>query len=493
MKIVNLINFVRACEPRDPSRDLLGAARWTLNACREAELPVTELLQYDALLDERYVSMIAERDGMEEAGLWLEIVKPLTDACGVPWHGREGFAWDWHADPAFLIAYTEEQKKRLIDESMALFRKRFGHAARVVGAWLLDSASMAYLADAYHVQAFCVCREQWGTDGYTLWGGYYGGGYYPSRSNMFMPATTPGMQIGAPVFRMLSADPIHCYEEKADGRSELCTLEPGYGCGQSERWVDWYFRTLQAPCDLGFTYAQTGQENSFPLDWVQKGLPMQLQRLRALRDEGRLVMLTLGETGRRFRERFARTPATAICALDDWSDEGKQALWYSAPTYRAGLYCDGERVWLRDWQLFDERLRDPYLTNPCRQTWARYEALPLFDLMRYGKGLCFGKGELHGATGDGEALTATIVGEQGALTATFAPDAITVTGDAFALTLGDKPTDERAFASGGFTVLRDGARYGLRLEAGAMSGGVLRPANGVLRMKGVVQLDGRSD
>ena len=42
-------------------------------------------------------------------------------------------------------------------------------------------------SEKYSSDAFIICREQWGMDGYTLWGNSYSGAYYPSKNNMQTP------------------------------------------------------------------------------------------------------------------------------------------------------------------------------------------------------------------------------------------------------------------------------------------------------------------
>ena len=74
-------------------------------------------------------------------------------------------------------------------------------------------SAVSYMSDKYDLTAICICREQWGVDAYTLWGGYYSGGYYPSRNNMLCPAQSPEAGCRTPVFRMLGIDPIYGFDE----------------------------------------------------------------------------------------------------------------------------------------------------------------------------------------------------------------------------------------------------------------------------------------
>ena len=120
--IVNIINFVRQCEPRSEDDSyLFNTTKEELELCRQYGFPSTLLLQYDALIDERYIQLIKNYTENTEIGLWLEVVKPLTEAVGINWQGR--YPWDWHNDVGFLVGYTKEERILLIDESFKKFKE----------------------------------------------------------------------------------------------------------------------------------------------------------------------------------------------------------------------------------------------------------------------------------------------------------------------------------------------------------------------------------
>ena len=98
MKSVNIMNFVRQCEPRNEETDalLFRTTAQQLELVQALRLPNTFLLQYDALCDERFVRLFREADSNTETGLWYEIVEPLTTACGMPYESERGWKWDWH-------------------------------------------------------------------------------------------------------------------------------------------------------------------------------------------------------------------------------------------------------------------------------------------------------------------------------------------------------------------------------------------------------------
>jgi hypothetical protein len=383
---VNIVNFIRGVEPRLPM-DLLEPLREQLALIRKHGLRATWLIQYDALIDPDFTELLKrETDDSQEIGAWFEVVQPMTEKAGIPWRGR--YAWDWHAHVGFSIGYTPQERERLADVFMEEFHEQFGHYPQSVGSWFIDAHLLAYLSDKYGIVASCNCKDQWGTDGYTLWGGYYNQAYYPSRFNSFMPAQTAANQIPVPVFRMLGSDPIYQYDAADPGEGQIVvTLEPVYkgieGGGGIPDWVRWFFDVNFRPSQVSFGYTQVGQENSFGWELIKDGLIDQVELFANKQTEGILIVENLAETGRWFKGQYPLTPASAICALDDWKDEDRQSVWYYSRNYRINLFREKGHVRIRDIHLFDETYEERYLRDVCETKDCCYDTLPVVDGARW--------------------------------------------------------------------------------------------------------------
>lgn len=403
MKIGQYIGFIffeRHCDPRLPDYDPYDTFVQQLAFVRQHDIPATFLLQYDSLCDARYTDRLKSCPPQVEIGGWFEIVQELCEAAGIPWRGRKGYSWDWHADTGFSVGYTPEERRRLTDAYMARFFAVFGRYPESFGSWAIDAGTLSYMHERYGVEASCNCRDQWGTDGYTLWGGYYGQAYYPSKYNVFCPAGRPQEQIDVPTFRMLGSDPICQYDlglESDDSGAlvptewqGVATLEPYYTeklGGGVPSWVDWYLQETFCRDGLGFHYAQAGQENSFPWDTVQAGLAYQIQRMKAMQAEGRVQFVTLGEIARRFRARYPLTPETSMTALSDPdTQKRRKSVWYLSRGYRLNLYAEREHFWIRDLFVFDSRYPERYAEKPCRTHGFVFDNLPVMDGNRFSGG-----------------------------------------------------------------------------------------------------------
>ncbi len=381
-RVMNIVNFVRGCEPREPEKDLVLPVAGELKVNRRYGLKSTVLLQYDALLRKDMISLFADPAEDVELGLWFEMNRQLTEVVGIPWRGRPGYDWDWYVDPGFLPAYTPSQREALIDEAFRKFRELFGYYPRSAGSWLLDAHSMRYMSEKYALDAFCICREQYAVDAYTLWGGYYNGAYYPSKNNALCPASTTEQQIGTPVFRMLGIDPIYGYDEGKypTGVWGCNTLEPVWTSGSDPRVVEWYMDVYFRSPFLNYSHATTGQENSFGWGSIGPGYEVQASAIAHMRDSGELSVEFLGDTGRAFKDAYPTTPCTALVAEKDRTDNGIRALWYNSPAYRAGLVLEpGGRLYIRSLDLYDERYEERYLREPCTSWDARYDDLTVVD------------------------------------------------------------------------------------------------------------------
>ncbi|HSY43876.1 MAG TPA: hypothetical protein VK811_08180 [Candidatus Acidoferrum sp.] len=377
-RIVNIYNFIRNSDFRVPDSEdvLFDCTRHQINLLKEAGLPATWALQYDALINPRYQKLLKdELSTNDEIAAWWEIPQSLTEKAGLEWRGRH--EWDPSANAGFSPGYTPEERRKLVDVYMAEFKKVFGRYPRTVGSWYIDEVTLAYMSKRYGIIASCNCKDQIGTDFYTLWGGYWNQAYYPSRLNAYMPAQTRRGQIDVPIFRMLGSDPIYQHGTTPG----LISLEPVYkdGGGGMPRWVDWFMNNLiSQPC-LAFGYTQAGQENSFGWEAMQEGLTYQASLLAALAKTGKIRIETLAQSGQWFRDHFSVTPPTAVVALDDWKNEGHKTVWYDSRFYRLNIFWDKDSFFIRDLHRFDQRIVSPTHNTALKETSLAYETLPIAD------------------------------------------------------------------------------------------------------------------
>ena len=389
-RIINIINFIRQTDYRVENADslLYETVCEQVKLVNKYDLPATFLLQYDALINPLYQDLLKSKlNDHSEIGAWWELTQPQIEAVGIKWRGEH--SWVSHANIAFSTGYTKEERERLVDVYMAKFKEIFGTYPKSIGSWFIDAHTLGYMYYKYKIVASCNCKDQVGTDGYTLWGGYWNQAYYPSRVNAYMPAQTEEGQIPVPIFRMLGSDPIYQYDDGlGQERQGVISLEPVYEkAGMDRRWVDYFLESIvDQPC-LAFNYAQAGQENSFTWSNMSKGLEMQIPILDSLRKENKIRVETLGESGAWFKECFKVTPATAVTTLTDVRGEGNKTVWFNSRYYRANLLWEKGTFRFRDIHLFDESYKSAYLEKPGDGNQFLFYTLPVVDGFMWSEGL----------------------------------------------------------------------------------------------------------
>jgi len=154
-------------------------------AVKERNLAATWLLQFDAINDEELSSFIKSMDQDQELGLFLEVSEDLATNAGVIY--PHATPWD---DPKaiFLSGYSQSDRKRLINTLFSRFKDEFGFYPSSVGAWWIDSYSLNYMKEKYDIRAALIVADQQTTDDYGVWGQWWGVPYYPSKTNILVPA-----------------------------------------------------------------------------------------------------------------------------------------------------------------------------------------------------------------------------------------------------------------------------------------------------------------
>jgi len=382
-KIVNIVNFIRLLEPRDSAitQDVLyQTVVKQVAIMKQYQVSGTFLLQYDALMDARYQHLLKPLSADSfEIGAWWEIPQPLVEKAGLKWRGR--YPWDWHADVGFTTGYTPAERKKLVDVYMADFKNIFGYYPKSVCSWFIDAYSLNYMYEKYGIVASANCKDQYGTDGYTLWGGYWNQAYYPSKINAYMPAQHAQKQVPVPVFRMLGSDPIRQYDHNlGTTRQGVVTLEPVYPFGGGDSaWVNWFFNAFTNDASLGFNYTQAGQENSFTWDAMAKGFGIQMPLIARLRNENKIRVETLETSGRWFRKKYAVTPPTSFAVSKDLDGSDMKTVWFNSRFFRVNILWEKNKMRIRDIHVFNEKFPSVYETQVASSNECKFFTLPFVD------------------------------------------------------------------------------------------------------------------
>lgn len=376
---VPIVNFIRYDEPREPGLDLFEPVREQMKLAKKYNLPVTWLMQPDAMLAGPYPGFFMENmPENHELGVWLEITRMHCDYAGVKFNGRGGINWDYHSRAALTIGYSPEDRIKLADAAMEIFKDKFGHYPETVAAWYIDAFTLDYLCENYSICASANCRDQWGTDGYSLWGGVWSGGYYPSKHNAMLPAVSIDNQINIPVFRMLGSCPVNQYDcEIGENGQEVFTLEPVYE--PDREWVEKLFSNMFDIIPYDYSFVQVGQENSFGWSRMRESYELQMRMLYKYSRRKQIDIATLREIGIWYQKKYKVTAPVGVAALKDTKTPARQSFWYNSRRYRVNLILEEGTLRLRDLHMFSDSYAERYFNNKCYTANMTADALPVVE------------------------------------------------------------------------------------------------------------------
>ena len=378
VSVISIFNFIRRTVY--PSgrlvQDDIDTVLYEVESLKQNGLKATYALKYDALMEKTYVDIIKNNtDDTDEIACWWEVDRSLANKAGVKWKAKTPV--DDTVNIGYSLAYTKEERIRLIDVYMDDFKMIFGYYPKTVGSWVIDSISLKYFREKYDVRACVICRDQIGTDGFTLNGGYYNGGYYPSKYNEFMPAQSPEKMIDMPIFRMLGPDPIYAFEDGVrKSVMGVYTLEPAATIAQDEKWVSWMFDRLTKEKDIGFSFSQLGQENTFLWNTMSRGFDVQMPKVKNLLENKEISLMNIHELSEWFRDKYKLTPVTSFSATNDWCTDDLKTFWYNSRFYRTSFLVENNEVYIRDLNIFDEIYYSRYYDDILIEKESIFDALP---------------------------------------------------------------------------------------------------------------------
>ncbi len=380
--IVNIYNFIRMShvEPSVFIEDDFETVKEQMILVRQYGFPATWALKYDALMEPRYQELIKTYAGeRDEISAWWEITEPLCRRAGVRFRGIWQEEYDDRVNSAYSIGYEPEERRLLVDAYMEDFYKVFGHYPRTIGSWVLDVVTISYAAMKYGLVGSAICRDQMGTDGFTLWGGFPNGIYYPSAENENIPASTEEGQLRVPMFRLLGPDPIYNFEQDVrSGLQGVYTLEPSWLIGRNKEWISWFFGCLTEEDALGVNYAHVGQENNFLWENIKPGMEPQLKKLKELAAEGKVRVEPMADSAMWFLRTYRLTPPATFQASKDWDEENNLSVqWYASSHYRLGFLGEEKHLRIRDFFLYRQEYPSRYLSKAMRGVKSFFDAPPV--------------------------------------------------------------------------------------------------------------------
>lgn len=353
-------------------------------------LSATWLPRFDALNDSRYIDLCRSLNSEQEIGVWLEITSSHASAANVPYRIEPSEEWFW-AKYALTMGYSPEQRLRLIDTLMAKFRKVFGRYPFTVAMWMIDSFSVAYLCREYGVRSIGLCRNQYGVDGYTLWGGWMNLPYWPCRNYIWQPAASVEDKSCVLVYPLITEDILTNYgNDMGVWSTETSMIQMHGGSPETiEKYIDDLTRMAlkaEGPVRLASIVAENGW------DWKRLSSHYEHQSafLAGFCRDGIARTVTSEGYARWYAGVYPDvSPAQVLfqpAGLDN-PFPGSSCITACTRTYRARLRddSDGRGPKLTDLRVYDRHLSDPYNHGISKERFARWIIPFVLDGSIYGR------------------------------------------------------------------------------------------------------------
>lgn len=350
-EFINLVNPVRVS---DYNKNPFESIKAEYKEIERRNLPSTWLITYDVLESSKILEFIKGFDNKQEIGLFLEITPILAKKANVKYNSSDS----WHrAKSLFLIGYKQAERIRLIDVLFFEFNKKFGFYPKSVGAWWIDSFSLAYMFKKYGIVANLSVADQYSTDNYSIWGQYWSYPFYPSKLHSGIPASKEN-KIGVVTIQWAPRDPLNAY---GDSIASKYSSQDYLTMGLSNSYLEKLIKMYALKNTNSFGQATFGLEADLPEDVYSKAYSGQLDTLVNFAKENNVEFLTMEKFGEWFREKFQNTQTSLVGGKDILKSK-IQSYWFQTPSYRMGLKYNPEKATMEviDFRVYQRSFREPF-------------------------------------------------------------------------------------------------------------------------------------
>ncbi len=337
------------------------------------KLPLSWALRYDVLTDSDAVASFSGILMKQNVGVLLEVTPLLASASGVIYRGLpDGSDW-YHANHAFLVGYSISERKRLIDTIIGAYRELFHANPLFSVSWIIDSWSLEYLNKQYGIKLHELTKEQFETDGYTLYGGVFNIPYVPRLKHPLLPARNTNDMLDLVVVRQTVSD----IEKNYGSAKAYYTSQPNDYLKSPYNQRFSYFTQLVEQVvsqEDDNAFGLFGLENSREWESYQEEYLSQLKFLAEKQIAGTLKILNPQEVYVRYK---GLNSSVKMLKSADFPKSG--VLWYFGSTYRARVEILGDHLVLTDFRVYADDLEDPYRNEPANKSRVYWIAPYLLD------------------------------------------------------------------------------------------------------------------
>lgn len=324
-----------------------------INLILENKIPSTWLLQYDLLTDPENLKLFENLPQDQELGIFMEVSEKLATEATVSYLFGDG---DWaRPDKVLLSGYKPDERKQMIDKIFKIFKEKTGYYPGSVGAWYIDTLSLDYMSEKYHIRAVLDVADQYSTDKYGLWGKPWGTPYFPSIFSSLLPAKTKKEALDLVKIQWAQRDPVKGYGLSA--QDSIYSLQAndyinnGLDTGYFDKLSKLYLG-IEGPAAQLTVGLEAGQEGAVFFDEFKR----QIQNLSKLKQDEKVKFLTMSGFAREFKAKTDGSNPAFFLSGPDYQDPNLEAFWYSSMFYRIGFVKSNNKLTVRDFRIYPDYL-----------------------------------------------------------------------------------------------------------------------------------------
>jgi len=347
---VTIVNPIRGIEtwgsnPESP----LDLAKLEKQKVDKQTLPATWLLRSDVVSSKETAEYFKSFSNFHELGIFFEIMPNLAREASINYPQKGIF---WHdANKIFLSGYKPEDRIKLIDRTFENFKSVFGYYPKSVGAWHIDAFSADYMEKKYGVTGVLICADQYGTDRYQIWGGWWGVPFYPSKLNILTPAQTLKNKLDLVIFWWAARDPVLGYGGTVDESTYSVQVNDyiSHGLGS-----EYFKKLLDIYLDKKNLFGQVtiGLENDNDWQKISSGFDLQLDEVKQRKEKNEIEVLTMRDFSDWYINKFPKL-----------SPSQKIDGWEMSIEKRVSTITKDDKNFLRDLRIYNEKWPEPNLLS----------------------------------------------------------------------------------------------------------------------------------
>lgn len=389
---VNIVNPVRGEDFWDAKQSPAEAVKGELAILQESNTPATWLVRFDALNNQSVVTTLSNMPPNQEKGLFLEVIPSWTTAAGVNY--QTSAAWHF-AGSVFLTGYSTSDREKLIDTAFNKFKQTFGFFPKSVGAWWVDSYSLAYMQKKYGITSSLIVADQYTTDNYQIWGQYWSTPYYPAKNNALLPAGSVENKLPVVLMQWAARDPVNgygggvkesTYSVQANDYIDYHDLNTSYFSKLIDLYTQQQFNQ--------FNQVVVGLENSYDWSKYKEEYRNQIKTLVDKRLSNQITLATMSEFADWYQASFKGISPEHIIVAKDPLGADKMTVWYMNPYYRAGWFYNQDGSLFRDIRQYLDGQIEPCYSVSCSQLNFATFSTRVLDEITYKQSLSLDQGKI---------------------------------------------------------------------------------------------------